>query len=300
MKITFLGTGGSLGVPLIGCKCPVCRSADRRNHRLRPSVLIETPDNIILIDTSPDFRQQALRNSIRRIDTLLLTHCHADHCLGLDDLRIVIDRQREPVALYSSAETIERLSRVFGYLLKSRIWNMDTPRFRMRPVESPIPLNEHTLTPLPVLHDRSVVLGWRIDDIAYVTDASYIPEETESSMHGLDLLIINLNDVPKLLRNDGGNSRNWLMVEAKLRGGKSDAIGARITVKTGSLTQIQDLIPVAGYLSQADHRRHFGLGKVSKADSVEIRWPDGGITRLTDVKANQFLTVTQEPRTMEQ
>ena len=116
----------------------------------------------------------------------------------------------------------------------------------------------------------------------------------------LDLLIINLNDVPKLLRNDGGNSRNWLMVEAKLRGGKSDAIGARITVKTGSLTQIQDLIPVAGYLSQADHRRHFGLGKVSKADSVEIRWPDGGITRLTVVKANQFLTVTQEPRTMEQ
>jgi len=109
----------------------------------------------------------------------------------------------------------------------------------------------------------------------------------------LDLFIINLNDTPKLLRNDGGNNNNWLMIEAKLACGKSDAIGARITVKTGSLVQIQDLIPVTGYLSQADPRRHFGLGKVPKVDSVEIRWPDGRITELTDVKANQLLTVTE-------
>ena len=115
----------------------------------------------------------------------------------------------------------------------------------------------------------------------------------------LDLFVVNLNDVPILLRNDGGNSNNWLMVEARLPVSKSDALGARITVKTGSLTQIQDLIPVAGYLSQADPRRHFGLGKVSKADSVEIRWPDGRITKLTGVKANQLLTVTQEPRKTE-
>jgi len=117
----------------------------------------------------------------------------------------------------------------------------------------------------------------------------------------LDLFIINLNDTPKLLRNDGGNNNNnWLMIEAKLTGGKSDAIGVRITVKTGSLTQIQDLIPVTGYLSQADPRRHFGLGKAPKADSVEIRWADGQIATLTDVKANQLLTVTQEPRKTEQ
>ena len=116
----------------------------------------------------------------------------------------------------------------------------------------------------------------------------------------LDILIVNLNDIPKLLRNDGGNNNNWLTVEAKLAGGKSDAIGARITVKTGSLTQIQDIIPVAGYLSQVDPRRHFGLGKASKADSLEIRWPDRQITKLTDIKAKQFLTVTQEPRKTEQ
>ena len=115
----------------------------------------------------------------------------------------------------------------------------------------------------------------------------------------LDLFIINLNDTPKLLRNDGGNSNNWLMVEAKLANGKTDAIGARVTVKTGSLVQIQDLIPVTGYLSQADPRRHFGLGNAPKVDSLEIRWPNGRITKLTDVKANQFLTVIQEPDTTE-
>lgn len=110
----------------------------------------------------------------------------------------------------------------------------------------------------------------------------------------LDLLIINLNKTPKLLRNDGGNSKNWLMVEAKLAGGKRDAIGARVTVNAGGLTQIQDLIPVTGYLSQADHRRHFGLGDASKAETVEVRWPDGRITKLTDVEANQVLAVVQE------
>jgi hypothetical protein len=112
----------------------------------------------------------------------------------------------------------------------------------------------------------------------------------------LDLLIVNLNDTPKLLRNDGGNSNNWLVVEAKLAGGKSDAIGARVTVTTGKLTQIKDIIPVTGYLSQADPRCHFGLGKVTKADVVEIRWPDGRTTKLTDLKANQFLTVIQDSK----
>ncbi len=112
----------------------------------------------------------------------------------------------------------------------------------------------------------------------------------------LDLLIINLNDTPKLLRNDGGNRNNWLVVEAKLGGGKSDAIGARVTVTTGKLTQIKDVIPVTGYLSQADPRCHFGLGKVAKADVVEIRWPDGRSTKLTDVKSKQFLTVIQDSK----
>ncbi|UCF13938.1 MAG: CRTAC1 family protein [Phycisphaerales bacterium] len=110
----------------------------------------------------------------------------------------------------------------------------------------------------------------------------------------LDLLVINLNDNPRLLRNDGGNRNNWLLVEAKLASGKSDAVGARVTVEVGSLRQVQDLIPVTGYLSQTDPRCHFGLGKSSKADVVEIRWPDRRTVRLRDVDANQILKVIQE------
>jgi hypothetical protein len=109
----------------------------------------------------------------------------------------------------------------------------------------------------------------------------------------LDLLVINLNDTPRLLRNDGGNKNNWITIEARLPEGKSIAIGARVTVTTGSLIQMRDLIPVTGYLSQADPRCHFGLGKVTRADTVKIRWPDKQTTRLKDVNANQILTVIQ-------
>ncbi len=110
----------------------------------------------------------------------------------------------------------------------------------------------------------------------------------------LDLLVVNLNDSPRLLRNDGGNKNHWLTVAARLPGGKSDAIGARITVKTGSLVQIRDVTPVTGYLSQADPRAHFGLGKSARAELVEIRWPDGRRTQLKDVAANQILTVIKD------
>jgi len=110
----------------------------------------------------------------------------------------------------------------------------------------------------------------------------------------LDLLVVNLNDTAKLLRNDGGNKNNWLKIEAKLPGGAVDALGARITVKTGSLAQIHDLIPVTGYLSQSDPRPHFGLGRAKTADLVEVRWPDGRVTQLRDVAAGQILRVVQE------
>ena len=109
----------------------------------------------------------------------------------------------------------------------------------------------------------------------------------------IDLLVINLNDSPRLLRNDGGNNNNWLTVHAKLPGGKRDAVGARVIVTTGSLKQVRDLIPVTGYLSQADPRCHFGLGKSRKADIVEIRWPDRQTTKLENVQSNQILTVIQ-------
>ena len=115
-------------------------------------------------------------------------------------------------------------------------------------------------------------------------------------MRDLDLVIANLNDYPKVLRNDGGNANNWLKIDARLRGGKSTAVGARITVKTGKLTQILDLSPVTGYLSQMDPRPNFGLGKAGTVDSVMIRWPDGKKTELRDVGANRILQVIQDEK----
>ncbi len=115
----------------------------------------------------------------------------------------------------------------------------------------------------------------------------------------LDLLVVNLNDSPRLLRNDGGNRNHWLTVVAKLPGGKSDAVGARVAITTGSMRQVCDLIPVTGYLSQADPRLHFGLGEADTADRVEIRWPGGSITELKEVPANQFLTVVQNAQQAE-
>jgi hypothetical protein len=111
----------------------------------------------------------------------------------------------------------------------------------------------------------------------------------------LDLLVVNLNDSARLLRNDGGNRRKWLTVEVKLPGGRRDAIGARVAVTAGGLTQIQDVVPVTGYLSQADPRAHFGLGDSARADRVDIRWPNGAATQLKNVAAGQIRTVVQEP-----
>ena len=110
----------------------------------------------------------------------------------------------------------------------------------------------------------------------------------------LDLLVVNLNDSPRLLRNDGGNRNHWLIVAAKLPGGRTDAVGARVAVTVEGASQMRELVPVTGYLSQADPRAHFGLATAGRAEQVEVRWPGGGTTRLKDVAANQILTVVQD------
>ena len=191
MKITFLGTGGSLGVPILGCRCAVCRSGEPRNRRLRPSLWVRFDGKSIVIDASPDFRRQALDNGVERADALLLTHAHADHCLGMDDLRIIVDRQRAHLPLFASGHTLTVLKRLFGYLFDSSIWNSDIPRFKPVVVEAPVTLFGLEFRPLPVLHEDLWVMGWRFDAVAYITDASEIPRETEEALGGLDLLVIN-------------------------------------------------------------------------------------------------------------
>lgn len=180
-----------MGVPIIGCRCEVCRSSNSRNRRLRPSILIQYAGKNILIDISPDFRQQALENNLSRLDALILTHAHADHCLGMDDLRVVVDRHGSQLPLYASAATLNRLHKIFGYFFSAPMWNSDVPRLKTIEICETFNLFGQEFTPVEVLHDRDVVLGFRFGSTAYITDVSYIPKSSSELLAGLDLLVIS-------------------------------------------------------------------------------------------------------------
>ena len=192
IQITVLGSGTSSGVPTIGCSCAVCSSRDPRDKRLRPSILIRYNGHTVLVDTTPDFRAQALRAGIERIDAILYTHSHADHILGLDDVRPFNYRQRQSIPIYAMEETLAAIRRVFQYA------------FDEAPTESSIPrLNLHALngealelfgldfTPIPLMHGKNVILGFRFGPAAYLTDHSEIPEESKAKLRDLDVLFLD-------------------------------------------------------------------------------------------------------------
>jgi phosphoribosyl 1,2-cyclic phosphate phosphodiesterase len=189
MRATFLGTGTSVGVPAIGCECPTCLSEDPRDKRLRTSVLIEQGDYKIIIDTSTDFRQQALGARLTRLDAILFTHSHADHCFGLDDTRPIMFRQG-PIACFASEVTWLGLRRIFAYAFDTAPYP-GAPRVVPHRVEGPFNLLGLDVEPLTVIHGRLPVTAYRIGGFAYVTDCNLIPEETCERLKGLDLLVID-------------------------------------------------------------------------------------------------------------
>jgi len=191
MRVTFLGTGTSTGVPVIGCRCRVCSSGDPRNQRLRPSVLLEWEDRKILVDSSSDFRQQALRHGIDRLDAVLYTHCHADHVMGLDDLRIYNFRQRSDLPVYGNPETLEEIRRTFWYAFSDTQEGGGKPRLDLRPVDGAFDLLGRRVEPVPLWHGRMPVLGYRIGDFAYCTDCNRIPEASVKVLESLEVLVID-------------------------------------------------------------------------------------------------------------
>lgn len=191
MKLTFLGTGGSLGVPVIGCDCPVCASDDPHNRRYRPAALLEFDGRQILIDTPPEFRLQALRHGIERLDAVLYTHAHADHILGLDDLRIIGERMQACIPVFGSPETLASLKHMFGYAFVQKIWRTDIPLLEAHPVRGMFDLFGLEVIPVPVQHAEMEVLGFRFGPFAYVTDVSHIPGPSMSLLEDLDLLVIS-------------------------------------------------------------------------------------------------------------
>jgi phosphoribosyl 1,2-cyclic phosphate phosphodiesterase len=192
LRVTFLGTGTSHGVPMIGCDCAVCRSDDPHNVRTRSSVLIEIDGVSLLIDTPPDLRGQVLRENVRRIDAILFTHAHADHLFGLDDVRRFNDLSGAVMPCYGLDETLRTIRRVFEYVFVPTQVGGGKPELELMPVNAPFAVNGVTITPVQVLHGKLNVLGYRIGDFAYVTDVSAIPDASLELLTGLDVLVLGV------------------------------------------------------------------------------------------------------------
>jgi len=190
MRVTFLGSGTSTGVPVIGCACAVCRSDDPRDRRLRPSIRIEWPGASVLVDTATDLRAQALVHGIGRVDAVLYTHAHADHVLGLDELRTFNWRQRGAIPVYGSRATLADLSRTFWYVFEQVEVGGGKPAVTPHEVFGPFEILGRRVVPVPVLHGSLPILGYRIGGLAYLTDASLIPESSYPLLRDLDTLVL--------------------------------------------------------------------------------------------------------------
>ena len=193
MQITFLGTGTSHGVPMIGCRCATCRSEDPRDRRTRPSVFIETDDGgAILIDAGPDLRSQALSHEINRVDAIVFTHGHADHILGLDDVRRYNHIMRRPMPCFADAQTVEDIRRMFAY-----VFDPDAPKGGGLPqlelfrVAGPFCVGRQEIVPVPVLHGERPIFGLRFGKFAYLTDCSAIPEASWPLLESLDVVVLD-------------------------------------------------------------------------------------------------------------
>jgi phosphoribosyl 1,2-cyclic phosphate phosphodiesterase len=197
MKIIFLGTGTSQGVPVIACSCAVCQSKDIHDKRLRSSVLIEHKQQQFVIDTGPDFRQQMLREKINHLDFVLLTHGHKDHIAGLDDVRAFNHLQNKAMDIYADEITCDAITREFYYAFSKNKYP-GIPELNLHQVEDkPFTVNSLTIIPVKVMHYHLPVLGFRIDNVAYITDANYIEPKELDKLKNLDVLIINALRIEK-------------------------------------------------------------------------------------------------------
>jgi phosphoribosyl 1,2-cyclic phosphate phosphodiesterase len=211
--LTFLGTGTSMGVPTLGCPCKVCNSADPRDRRLRPSILIRwheavpVPDagfgsnfgpdsgiaRVVVIDTGPDFREQALRTGLTRVDAVFYTHGHADHVLGMDDLRplsFVAARENGPIPLYAAPPTQAILEKIFDYTFSPDATYINRARVRIEPLADHNPIHGVNFLRIPVMHGSQAIDGFRFGRAAYLTDVSAIPDASFTLLEGVEVLVL--------------------------------------------------------------------------------------------------------------
>jgi phosphoribosyl 1,2-cyclic phosphate phosphodiesterase len=195
LNLTFLGTGTSVGIPVIGCECAVCRSEDPRNIRLRSSLYVVVDGLHLVIDTSPDFRQQALRHRIPRVDAVLVTHSHADHIFGLDEVRRYNTLQNAVIPVYAADETVADLKRIFNYIYVEAPPGTYRPRLDMISVEEPFQVGDGVVTPIPVIHGHVKTLGFRLDagghSIGYVPDCREMPDRSLALLKDVDVMVLD-------------------------------------------------------------------------------------------------------------
>jgi phosphoribosyl 1,2-cyclic phosphate phosphodiesterase len=191
VKITFLGTGTSQGVPVIACECDTCLSEDPRDKRLRTSLLLETGTSTLLFDAGPDFRQQMLREKVKKLDAIFLTHEHKDHIAGMDDVRAFNYKSQDAVDIYAEERVQKAVRREFSYVFAEYQYP-GIPRMRLNPIgDFPFIVKGVEIIPVRVRHMHLEIYGFRIGNFAYITDANYIPEESKEKLIGVKYLVVN-------------------------------------------------------------------------------------------------------------
>lgn len=237
MKITFLGTGTSQGVPVIACPCRVCQSPDTKDKRLRSSVMIEKNGKVIVIDSGPDFRQQMLRANVKQLDGLVFTHEHKDHIAGMDDIRAFNYIHKKNVNVYASVKVQEAMKREFPYVFDDFKYP-GVPEINLHTISNePFEVDGIKIQPVEVLHYRIPVFGFRVDDFTYITDANFISEEERKKIRGCRIVVLNA------LRREPHVS-HYTLEEA--------------------LVVLKDLNPQRGYLTHISHQ--LGLHKEVNAE----------------------------------
>ncbi|MDB9775908.1 MBL fold metallo-hydrolase [Vicingaceae bacterium] len=191
ITVTFLGTGTSQGVPVIGCDCAVCVSENPKDDRLRTSIMVSTPKQNIVFDTGPDFRQQMLREKVQRLDAVVFTHEHKDHVAGLDDIRAFNFKQKKDMEVFATEQVQEALKREYAYIFAEKTYP-GVPRVNLTTIDlNPFKINGLELIPIQVMHYKLPVLGFRINDFTYITDANFIAEEEKAKIKGTKVLVID-------------------------------------------------------------------------------------------------------------
>jgi len=191
-RLTVLGSGTSMGVPTIGCDCAVCRSSDPHDRRTRPSILIEYDGHVVLIDSTPDFREQAIRENIRRIDAVLYTHAHADHLLGIDDLRpLSFAHKPGKLPLYARPDSVDFIRNMFRYIFDADYKFGGLAQVELRPTNGTLDLFGAKFEPVSVIHGETEIDGFRFGSAAYLTDHSEVPETSFQKLQNLDILFLD-------------------------------------------------------------------------------------------------------------